>query len=79
MLTFDAIWPYMPFAFEVAAKRPGRPTDERGHTMKARAGSQQRGGFKGEGHMLLLTIDLFENRSSLCGVKAPGAQQPSLT
>ncbi|GFN47357.1 hypothetical protein RINTU1_33840 [Candidatus Regiella insecticola] len=37
----------MPFAFQAAARRPGRPTDECGHTMRAR--SQQHGGFKGEG------------------------------
>ncbi|WP_339058353.1 hypothetical protein [Candidatus Regiella endosymbiont of Tuberolachnus salignus] len=26
--------------------------DERGHTMRARARSQQRGGFKGEGYIV---------------------------
>ncbi|WP_339056863.1 hypothetical protein [Candidatus Regiella endosymbiont of Tuberolachnus salignus] len=39
---------YIPFVFEVAARRPGRPTDDRRHTMKASTRSQQRGGFKGE-------------------------------
>ncbi|EFL91662.1 hypothetical protein REG_1112 [Candidatus Regiella insecticola LSR1] len=29
---------------------PGRETDERRHTMRARAGSQQRDSFKGEGY-----------------------------
>ncbi|EGY27916.1 hypothetical protein Rin_00021600 [Candidatus Regiella insecticola 5.15] len=40
----------IPFTSEVAARRPGGETDERGHTMRARAGSQQRDGFKGEGY-----------------------------
>ncbi|WP_339057872.1 transcriptional regulator [Candidatus Regiella endosymbiont of Tuberolachnus salignus] len=43
----------IPFAFEVAARRPGRPTDERRQLRdSASTRSQQRGGFKGEGYNL---------------------------
>ncbi|WP_071988649.1 hypothetical protein [Candidatus Regiella insecticola] len=33
------------FVFEVAARQPGCEADERRHTMRARARSQQRGGL----------------------------------
>ncbi|WP_339056929.1 hypothetical protein [Candidatus Regiella endosymbiont of Tuberolachnus salignus] len=39
----------IPFVFEVAFGCQGVRPDERGHTMRARAGSQQRGGFKANG------------------------------
>ncbi|WP_339058113.1 hypothetical protein [Candidatus Regiella endosymbiont of Tuberolachnus salignus] len=43
----------IPTVLQVAARRPGRPTDERRHNYVIRANtrSQQRGGFKGEGYI----------------------------
>ncbi|WP_157832711.1 hypothetical protein [Candidatus Regiella insecticola] len=49
-LIFNFSAQIVPFVFEIAAKRPGCEADERGHTMRARARSQQRGSFKGEGY-----------------------------
>ncbi|WP_339056328.1 hypothetical protein [Candidatus Regiella endosymbiont of Tuberolachnus salignus] len=44
---------YIPNEFRVTARRPGRPTDEPRHTMKARACSQRRCNLKGGGYRAL--------------------------
>ncbi|WP_162129432.1 hypothetical protein [Candidatus Regiella insecticola] len=42
----------IPNKFRVTARWPGRPTDERKHTMKASTRSQRRRHLKGEGYIL---------------------------
>ncbi|GFN47335.1 hypothetical protein RINTU1_33610 [Candidatus Regiella insecticola] len=47
---------YIPTALQVAARRPEVRPMSVDNTMRARAGSQQRGGFKGEGYKIYIFL-----------------------